>query len=121
MERKICQTCSVEKSVEEFYTQPDRKNGASKCKECFNSYCIERWRNIKIKAIEYKGGVCVDCNIPFPTYPAPVFEFHHLNPELKDVSWGKLRLRSWDKITLELDKCVMLCANCHRIRHSEDF
>ena len=118
MESKICSACNLEKSVDDFYNQPDRKNGASKCKECFNSYCIDRWRKIKIKAIEYKGGECVDCNVPHPVYPAAVYEFHHLDPKEKDVSFGKLRLRSWENITKELDKCVLLCANCHRIRHN---
>ena len=77
---------------------------------------IQRWIAIKIKAIEYKGGRCLRCKNIFP-YPA--FEFHHRDPETKDVSWTKLRLRSWDKIILELDKCDLLCANCHRIEHHE--
>jgi hypothetical protein len=118
MERKICNTCHVEKSIDEFYSKPDRKNGASNCKDCFNAYCIERWKKIKINAIKYKGGECVDCKVPYPQYPAAVFEFHHLDPDEKDVNFTKLRLRSWEKITKELDKCVLLCANCHRIRHN---
>ena len=76
---------------------------------------MKRWNDIKLKAIEYKGGVCVQCNQSFP-YPA--MQFHHIDPSSKDVSWTKLRLRSWDKITFELDKCVLLCANCHSIEHS---
>jgi hypothetical protein len=119
METKKCSNCCKEKSINDFYIQLDRKNGASKCKDCHNEYCIIRWQKIKINALTYKGGYCLDCHIKYPDYPAAVFEFHHLNPKLKDVSWNKLRLRSWDKIKIELDKCVLLCANCHRIRHNE--
>jgi len=76
---------------------------------------IFRWRKIKEKAISYKGGKCAHCG--YCNHPA-AFQFHHVDPKQKDVSWVKLRLRSWDKIIFELDKCVLLCANCHSIVHS---
>jgi len=117
MENKICTLCNEEKSITEFYQQKGRKNGYSQCRQCFNQYCIERWKLRKIDAIKYKGGSCVDCNVTYPTAPYVIFDFHHLDPTIKDVDWGKLRLRSWDKIVKELDKCVLLCSNCHRIRH----
>lgn len=117
METKICTTCKQEKPIDEFYEQKDRKNGHSKCKSCFNKYCSERWINRKIKSIQYKGSKCIDCNLEYPLAPYVVFDFHHLNPNEKDVDWTKLRLRSWSSITNELDKCVLLCSNCHRIRH----
>lgn len=75
---------------------------------------VQRWIKIKEKAIAYKGGCCACCGYN-KFYGA--LEFHHTDPTQKDVDWGKLRLRSWDKITSELDKCVMLCANCHREEH----
>lgn len=118
MDKKICVTCNQEKLINEFYQQKGRKNGTSQCRLCFNKYCNSRWVSRKIQSIEYKGNSCVDCGISYPTYPYVIFDFHHLNPEEKDVDWGKLRLRSWDKITHELDKCVLLCSNCHRIRHN---
>jgi len=117
MEKKECTKCNEEKLITEFYKQNDRKGVSSMCKKCFNNYCVERWVQKKIDAIHYKGGVCVDCNISYPEYPYVIFEFHHLDPSQKDVDWGKLRLRSWLKITTELDKCDLLCSNCHKIRH----
>lgn len=109
---KTCTKCNPEKELTEFYSKGTRTQ--SYCKSCFNSYCIERWRKRKQDAIESFGGKCHDCNKEY--HPA-VFEFHNLDPTQKDVDWSKLRLRSKEAISLELSKCVMLCANCHRIRH----
>jgi hypothetical protein len=70
----------------------------------------------KIKAIEYLGGVCFDCKL---VYPPRVYDFHHLDPTQKDFTIARIIGRSWDKIIPELDKCVLLCANCHRLRHND--
>jgi len=118
MQTKICTKCKIKKSLNDFYSQNDRKNKASYCKNCFNKYCIQRWINKKIKAIEYMGNKCQDCNLHINNTHYSVFEFHHLDSNTKDYEWTKLRLKSEDKIKKELDKCVLLCANCHRIRHS---
>jgi|AntRauTorcE11897_2_1112592.scaffolds.fasta_scaffold20558_2 hypothetical protein len=69
----------------------------------------------KLKAIEYKGGVCFCCG---ETYPYPAMQFHHRNPDEKESIWNTLRFQSWDKVIEELDKCDLLCANCHSIHHS---
>lgn len=119
MNSKICPTCQEEKEISEFYHKKDRKNGSSTCKLCFSRYCMKRWVQRKIDAINYKGGSCIDCGVTHPEYPYVIFDFHHLNPKEKDVDWAKLKLRSWDKVIEELDKCVLLCSNCHRIRHYE--
>jgi hypothetical protein len=120
METKICTSCNEEKSVTEFYQQNDRPSKQSKCKVCFNKYCSERWIKTKIKAIEYKGGKCLDCSNSYPKSPYVIFDFHHRDPSQKDVEWTHLRKRSWDKIIKELDKCDLLCSNCHRIRHHNE-
>lgn len=76
---------------------------------------IFRWRKIKQKAIAYKGGCCTSCGY---NQNCAALQFHHLDSKDKDVSWTKLRLRSWEKITFELDKCILLCANCHAVVHA---
>lgn len=88
-------------------------------KQDLYDYQVQRWINRKIKAIEHMGNQCADCGLHVRDSHYSVFEFHHINPEEKDASWTKLRLRSWDSILHELAKCVMLCANCHRIRHAQ--
>jgi hypothetical protein len=117
MDLKICTSCNIEKPINEFYQQKNRKNGSSKCKQCFNKYCANRWINRKIDSIVKKGSKCFDCTISYPEYPYVVFDFHHLNSNEKDFDWSKTRLMSEEKLNNELDKCVLLCSNCHRVRH----
>ena len=110
-----CFKCKESLEENNFYTRPDRINKyQSYCKSCFNTFVKERWIKRKEKAILYKGNCCYDCKQQFPR---EVYEFHHVNPLEKDFDWKKLRLKSWDKVEKELEKTVLLCANCHRIRH----
>lgn len=109
---KHCTKCGTEKQEKDFYSKG--KTLQSYCKACFNAYCVKRWTQIKVETVEDFGGKCKDCN---NTYPYQVFEFHHLDPKEKDYDWSKIRLMSPAKRKSELSKCVMLCANCHRIRH----
>lgn len=76
---------------------------------------MRRWNRIKIKAVEYKGGKCSKCESS--TYHPSCYDFHHNDPATKEFVWTKLRLKSWDKITKELDKCDLLCCICHRLEH----
>lgn len=90
-------------------------------KEYLYEYQKLRWRKRKIDAILYKGGQCSRCGIKYDGHNGCIFDFHHINPKEKSYDWNKLRLRKWEDIKKELDKEVCLCANCHRIVHSEDF
>lgn len=116
---KICTDCKIEKPLIDFYNSKTHFLGkACYCKSCFNIRCSKRWISRKIKAIQYKNSKCEDCQLHLNNTHYSVFEFHHLNPAQKDYDWSQLKLRSWQSIINELDKCVLLCANCHRIRHS---
>lgn len=110
---KHCTRCKTEKQEKDFYIKG--KTYQSYCKSCFNNYCVKRWIQKKINAVKSFEERCFDCK---NTYPYQVFEFHHLDPSTKDHDWSKLRLMSQHKINIELSKCIMLCANCHRIRHT---
>jgi len=90
------------------------------CKSCFNRYCIERWKRRKIKYICYLGGKCNRCGIELNEENYSIFDFHHINPTEKEYVWTKLRLQSESKVIKELDKCILLCANCHRLVHQNE-
>ena len=112
---KTCLDCGLEKSVSDFYKQPGRKRGQSYCKECFNTRCAARWRAIKQEAILALGNACHDCK---GVFPAEVYDFHHVDPSKKTMMWNKMRMVTPERRNKELALCVLLCANCHRIRHS---
>jgi hypothetical protein len=68
------------------------------------------------KAVKYKGDQCEICGY---NKCINALEFHHINPEEKEFGLSTRGLtRSWDKIKKEIDKCVLLCANCHREVHA---
>lgn len=95
-----------------------RKNGNKirwKCLKCETEAVQKRREKIKIMAIAYKGGKCQCCGYD---KCVQALEFHHIDPTQKDFGLGaKGYTRSWDKNKEELDKCVMVCANCHREIH----
>jgi hypothetical protein len=80
-------------------------------------YIILTWnsgKEIKEKAIEYLGGKCTDCGL---VDEPCVYDFHHLDPTQKEIAFGSRGGKSFESLKPELDKCVLLCANCHRKRH----
>lgn len=71
----------------------------------------KRRRKIKLLSIEYKGGKCQICG--YNKCPAAL-DLHHINGK-KDFGIGdKGYTRSWEIVKKELDKCILVCANCHR-------
>lgn len=119
---KKCSKCNEVKKIREFYqrTNSDRKHDVGGyCKKCSNLYHSNRVKEVKIKMIEYKGGKCERCNLNLKDSHYSVFEFHHINPKEKDVNFAKIKYQKWEVIQNEIDKCKLLCANCHRITHAE--
>jgi hypothetical protein len=93
-----------------------RTEGGHRCKKCAVDAVIKRRKKVKQMAVAYKGGVCQECGYH---RCIDVLEFHHLDPKQKDFGIAnKGYTRSWEKIKKELDKCVMVCANCHREIHA---
>ena len=70
----------------------------------------------KEKAIEYLGGCCWKCG---GVFHRDVYDIHHIVPSTKTYEWDKLKKRKWETIKKELDICVLLCSNCHRLAHKE--
>ncbi len=76
----------------------------------------KRRKKIKTMAIAYKGNKCTFCGYD---KCAGALEFHHLDPKGKDFGLGQNGLtRSWEKTKNELNKCVLVCSNCHKEIHA---
>ena len=76
----------------------------------------KRRKELRAKAIAYKGGCCELCGY---AKCAEALEFHHLDQYKKDFGISsKGYTRSWVRVKKELDKCAMICANCHRELHA---
>ncbi len=68
----------------------------------------------KLRAVQYKGGKCRIC--PYDRCMGAL-QFHHLDPEQKDFHIAKAGAWAWSRIVKELDKCILVCANCHAEIH----
>jgi hypothetical protein len=76
----------------------------------------KRRKSLREQAIRYKGGKCQLCGY---NQCVQALEFHHIDGKEKDFGLSASGLtRSWERIKNELDKTVMLCANCHREVHA---
>lgn len=130
IDEKVCNQCGETKPLSAYYPHKDCVGGVQgTCKECRRSQNKQwqaanrarrqhaekdRARTRKQEYVIRRGSKCYDCE---GKYPDCVYEFHHLDPESKEVNPSVAFKRpKWES---ELDKCVMLCANCHRIRHME--
>ena len=71
---------------------------------------IEWRRRTKRRAVEYLGGKCQLCGY---CKSIAALTFHHRNRAEKNFKIGSGVTQSWDKIKKELDKCDLLCFNCH--------
>jgi len=75
---------------------------------------LNRRIKIKLNAIEYKGGKCEICGYDKCRW---ALDFHHKNKDEKEFSIGSSYNISWERIKNELDKCILICSNCHREIH----
>lgn len=85
-----------------------------RCKSCHNKQTIDRGQKNKQLYVDYKGGKCEKCNY---NKCIDALEFHHLDPNEKDPNFKSIRYWGLEKAKIELNKCALLCSNCHREEH----
>ena len=73
-----------------------------------------RIRKNQKKLVEYKKTIkCKECGIQ----DHRVIDYHHIRDKEFAISNMVYRVYSWKRIQKEIDKCIPLCSNCHRIEH----
>ena len=111
-----CSRCGTE-DLEKFYKNDNAVN-QQLCKSCRKNYNKERRQWLKQKAIDYKGGKCSECGY---SKCRGALSFHHSQDNKEhEISSLTNNSKSWEDIVKELDKCELLCLNCHAEIHSND-
>ncbi len=94
---------------------PDTESERKRCKLCRTEAVQRRRWKVKEKAILYLGGKCGICGYD---KCVAALHFHHKDPSDKEFGISqKGATRSWSSIVKELDKCELMCANCHAEQH----
>lgn len=97
-----------------------------KCEMCHTSFipldgskicptCLIKIKRVhrKLICLDYLGGKCEHCGETNPT----ILTFHHVHPNEKVHNISSILDDSWSTIKRELDKCIILCLNCHKKYH----
>jgi len=116
---KTCKVCSALITSEKtFCSNLCYSKGRAK-RRTTKPIGYERVKNfrarLKQQSIDYKGGKCSICAYSKCT---KALEFHHLDPTQKDFVISSVS-KSFEAIKYELDKCILVCANCHREIHDK--
>lgn len=112
-----CGKCHILKSLDNFYIRPDQRRMHSYCKQCFANITKEKSKQFKLQCLQYKNQIC--CQMCGYDKCIGALDFHHIDSESKDfeISQAKNLTKINDVIKKELDKCIVICANCHREHH----
>ena len=130
---KHCQECRQEKPYDEFAKNKVKRDGyQDKCRECkatYNKIYYEKTKHVHNPAryqrrIDEAAAVreyikkyktnrpCADCGIQYPYY---VMDFDHQSDKLFTIG-SAAGNKSLKAIKEEIEKCEVVCANCHRQR-----
>lgn len=114
----ICKYCKKDKND---FPKAHEINGKiyyrKRCQQCYVASKYLRRKKIKKQFIEYKKELkCNRCD----NGDYRVLEFHHINDNKEFNISEMLRGHSFENILKEIEKCEILCANCHRIHHYDE-
>ena len=114
---RYCPSCEKQCNIEDFYQKRGVPNSSTYCKKCTSIQTLNRSQKLKKQMVDYKGGCCTICG--YDRYMGAL-EFHHLDPKQKDFNLAHMKKYTFDdKVKNELDKCILVCSNCHREVHAK--
>lgn len=126
---RACSRCKASKPIEEFNFR-NRSAGLRHiyCRECGKQYTQNHYKRNKRQYIErslranakrrdylhqMKSRPCADCGVQYPYY---VMDFDHREGEEKEFEMNRVSYVTMRAIKREIEKCDVVCANCHRER-----
>lgn len=114
--QKECKHCHKILSLDNFYKKGEN-NHTSYCKSCESLRKKKQAVDFKKKCLQYKKEFC--CSTCGYDKNICALDFHHVDPSEKEFTISARKSNSInDSLKKELDKCIVLCANCHRELHS---
>lgn len=117
MQTKICTKCGRELPLDQFnWRNKAAGTRRADCKECHNGYVKQQYQKRKQIVQELKSNCsCAKCG----DTRGYVLDYHHIDPNVKDATVARLTSNSTkiETALAEIEKCIVLCANCHREFH----
>lgn len=117
MQTKICTKCHKELPITDFnWRNKEKGTRRSECKYCHSAYMKQKYQEKKNIIQELKSKcACAKCG----DTRGYVLDYHHLDPKQKNNTVARLTSNNsnLDKTFEEIEKCIVLCANCHREFH----
>lgn len=127
---KVCCGCNIEKELTEFHKKKGGHQGM--CKDCRKVYIRNHYIKNKEKYME-KAAKCTKenrkwyreykdtlrCTLCGENHPA-CLEFHHRDRETKAEEPSRLIIYGKKRFLKEIEKCDVLCSNCHRKLHHNE-
>lgn len=127
---KRCFRCQQDKNIDDFNKASSRADGrASACKKCNQEYLKKHYHSNKEYYIQKskktraanreriskikEENPCTDCG---NFYPAVCMDYDHVSDDKVTTVSVMVSSKSLTSIMKEIEKCELVCANCHRIR-----
>jgi hypothetical protein len=110
--QRICRVCG-KGFVYEGKKKNPKDHRKNMCKSCRTTIGVQKK---KMRSLEYKGGKCIRCG--YSKFPDALC-FHHRERHFKTSMISRYLHYSWERLRVELDKCDLLCLNCHAEVHAE--
>lgn len=120
MSLRKCKVCGLDSDdLNLFAKHPESKYGRQNlCKECSSKRSIQSQRKTRVEIDKLK---CEPCSICGKSFPPCAMDFHHKEDSIKDFGIAAAMYKpnkiSIEQLMQEIDKCILVCACCHRILH----
>lgn len=141
--RRFCLTCTpfgthnTKKKVGTscgHYCRGPNNDGHRICQRCGRAYVLDRYNRqghtsdfcnsctvntrrlaMKLRCLQYLGGKCDICGY---SKCHEALAFHHKDPSMKEFILSRKYTWCWERLQIELNKCRLLCFNCHIELHA---